>query len=222
MFRSSRGGTAHSFALVLAFYLGGIGYGSLAVHDRCRRQGSGSVTVPGLAAVILWAGIAGFLVAPAAAWAVIFVPSSVVLPLVFVGATLLGAALPLLSHASIGSEEQAGRKLSGIYLANIAGSASGSFLVGFVLMNYWGVRAICVFLLALGACAALVLLFARHGRITRAAAIGASVAVVLASCSGPLFSRRWLAGAPSVATAHSRHIQLHWMFNDRVIAVSED
>jgi glycosyltransferase involved in cell wall biosynthesis len=32
---------------------------------------------------------------------------------------------------------------------------------------------------------------------------------------------RWLAGVPSVATAHSRHLQLHWMFNDRVIAVSE-
>ena len=29
------------------------------------------------------------------------------------------------------------------------------------------------------------------------------------------------AACPSVATAHSRHIQLHWMFNDRVIAVSE-
>jgi glycosyltransferase involved in cell wall biosynthesis len=32
---------------------------------------------------------------------------------------------------------------------------------------------------------------------------------------------RWFSGAPSVATAHSRHLQLHWMFNDRVIAVSE-
>jgi glycosyltransferase involved in cell wall biosynthesis len=31
---------------------------------------------------------------------------------------------------------------------------------------------------------------------------------------------RWLSGVPSVATAHSRHIQLHWMCNDRVIAVS--
>ena len=32
---------------------------------------------------------------------------------------------------------------------------------------------------------------------------------------------RWMTGVPSVATAHSRHVQLHWMFNDRVIAVSE-
>lgn len=32
---------------------------------------------------------------------------------------------------------------------------------------------------------------------------------------------RWLSGVPSVATAHNRYIQLHWMFNDRVIAVSE-
>jgi glycosyltransferase involved in cell wall biosynthesis len=31
---------------------------------------------------------------------------------------------------------------------------------------------------------------------------------------------RWLAGVPSVATAHSNHVQLHWMFNDAVIAGS--
>ncbi|MFN2169427.1 MAG: glycosyltransferase family 4 protein, partial [Anaerolineae bacterium] len=32
---------------------------------------------------------------------------------------------------------------------------------------------------------------------------------------------RLLTGIPSVATAHNTHIQLHWAFNDRVIAVSE-
>jgi glycosyltransferase involved in cell wall biosynthesis len=32
---------------------------------------------------------------------------------------------------------------------------------------------------------------------------------------------RWLAGVPSVATAHSNHFQLHWMLNDSVIAGSE-
>jgi glycosyltransferase involved in cell wall biosynthesis len=32
---------------------------------------------------------------------------------------------------------------------------------------------------------------------------------------------RWLSGVPCVATAHNRHLQLHWMFNDLVIAVSE-
>ena len=32
---------------------------------------------------------------------------------------------------------------------------------------------------------------------------------------------RRMYGIPSVATANNRHIQLHWMFNDRVIAASE-
>jgi glycosyltransferase involved in cell wall biosynthesis len=32
---------------------------------------------------------------------------------------------------------------------------------------------------------------------------------------------RWFAGVPSVATAHSRRVQPHWMFNDLVIAVSD-
>jgi len=32
---------------------------------------------------------------------------------------------------------------------------------------------------------------------------------------------RWFSGVPCVATAHNRLLQLHWMFNDHVIAVSE-
>jgi len=32
---------------------------------------------------------------------------------------------------------------------------------------------------------------------------------------------RWFGKVPCVATAHSRHVQLHWMFNDLVIAVSD-
>jgi glycosyltransferase involved in cell wall biosynthesis len=32
---------------------------------------------------------------------------------------------------------------------------------------------------------------------------------------------RWFAGVPSIATAHARHFQPHWMFNDLVIAVSD-
>ena len=32
---------------------------------------------------------------------------------------------------------------------------------------------------------------------------------------------RWTTGVPCVATAHSRSVQLHWMFNDLVIAVSD-
>ncbi|MHC4399256.1 MAG: glycosyltransferase family 4 protein [Planctomycetota bacterium] len=32
---------------------------------------------------------------------------------------------------------------------------------------------------------------------------------------------RWMSGLPCVATAQNRHVQLHWMFNDRVIACSE-
>ncbi len=32
---------------------------------------------------------------------------------------------------------------------------------------------------------------------------------------------RRLYGIPSVATANNRHVQLHWMFNDRVVAASE-
>jgi glycosyltransferase involved in cell wall biosynthesis len=40
-----------------------------------------------------------------------------------------------------------------------------------------------------------------------------------ANCFGVLL--KWVSGVPSVATAHARSFQLHWMWNDHVIGVSE-
>lgn len=217
------GGRAPSFALVLAFYLGGIGWGSRVVHDFCRkRNGGGGVTIPILAVVVIWGGIVGYVVAPASAAVTTFAAYQWMLALVFVGAGLLGAALPLVSHASIRSEEQTGRKLSYLYLGNIAGSASGSFLVGFVLMNCWSVRTICVFLLVLGTCAGVALLLTRHGRMTRAATIGLVGAVVLASASGPLFSRIYEKLLYKVAFGRRAALQYTIENRSGVIAVAEE
>lgn len=188
MYSFATGGSAPSFALVLAAYLGGIGCGSLAVHYFCRRRQGARVSIPVIAGVVLWGGIVGFLVAPGGAMLGTVTAYQRMLALIFVGAGLLGAALPLLSHASIGSREETGRKLSYLYLANIAGSASGSLIVGFVLMNLWGVRTICVLMLALGVGTALALLLARHGRVTRSAVLGVGVALLLVAFSGQLFS----------------------------------
>jgi hypothetical protein len=74
-------------------------------------------------------------------------------------------------------------------LSNIVGSTLGSFLVGFVVIEYWSTRATSLLLLALGLIVASVLA-ARAGARGRNAifAVGCVVGLVLALASGPLFS----------------------------------
>ena len=72
------------------------------------------------------------------------------LPLVAVAAGLLGATFPLICHISVGADSEAGAGLSYLYLSNIIGSAAGSWIVGFILMDYWSLRGISVFVALLG------------------------------------------------------------------------
>jgi len=71
----------------------------------------------------------------------------------FLVATLLGAVFPILCKLGLTSREDTGRGVGFIYVANILGSAAGSLLVGFVLMNYCGMRCLAA---ALGAMAIII------------------------------------------------------------------
>ncbi len=184
------GGRASCFALLLAFYLAGIAYSSLAVRDACRRKlrANPRRATAVLVALMLWGGVASFLVGPALASGVRYFPYQVTYTLVFVGASLLGAAFPLLSHIAVRPNDRAGSAVSYVYLANIVGSASGSFVVGFVLMNHWPVQTICSVLLATGTLAAFFLSLHNGSRATRLAVCGLVSAALVFLCSSRLFS----------------------------------
>lgn len=66
--------------------------------------------------------------APSLAW-----PAALVL--VAVAAGMLGAAFPLVAHLAIPPDARSGERLSILYLADILGSASGSVLTGYVLLD---------------------------------------------------------------------------------------
>jgi spermidine synthase len=184
------GGRAACFALLLGFYLAGIACGSLAVGDYCRDKlrKVPALALPALGALIVWAGVASFMVAPALANAATHVPYIFTFPLVFIGASLLGSAFPLVSHAAISPTGQAGRKVSYMYIANIAGSASGSFVVGFILMDHWPIRTICLALLAVATLAAAGLLLLQPSHAKRYTITGIAAALLVALGSGQLFS----------------------------------
>ena len=161
----------------------------IAVQEQRSRPRDG--TVPGakraMAITVLWGNIAAFLVAPVLALSSRF---HLIFPVPFVGAALLGATFPLISHASIDpNERNAGAKLSYLYLSKILGSACGSFAVGFVIVNYFSTKTISFGLLAPGGILGCGLMIAGRGSILnwrRAVALAAALCVVEAS--GPLYS----------------------------------
>lgn len=185
------GGNPKTFAYVLAAFLAGIAWGSLVARRVCTSQAITGALLRRIALLVMSANLLGFLTVPLVAFAVRHVDYVMTLPLIAVTAGLLGATFPLLNHIAVPSDTRVGEGLSWLYLSNIAGAALGSFLVGFVLMDWWGLQTIELALALLGVAVGLTLLVAgRPARFDRLVATGAGVAVCAAfivSCR-PLYA----------------------------------
>ena len=111
--------------------------------------------------------------------------------IIALGAALLAATFPLISHITIANDNGAGYGVSLLYFSNIVGSALGSFVVGFVLMNIWGVRDISVFLVLVGVALGISLLAAGgpSRREMHSALAGAgAICVAILALANPLFN----------------------------------
>jgi predicted membrane-bound spermidine synthase len=185
------GGTAPCFAMLLAFYLLGIAYGSFAVRDACRQKLGNDVqrTLGATAIVVILGTVAAFLLGPALARWVGHLDYHLSYILVFVAAALLGSAFPLLAHAAIDPAQGSGKQIGYLYMSNIVGSTLGSFLVGFVILDVWSTRATSLLLLALGFAAACILAFLSGPKLPKGIfAVGSIACLALACSAGPLFS----------------------------------
>ncbi|MBZ5618172.1 MAG: spermidine synthase [Acidobacteriia bacterium] len=185
-------GLAQCFAYVLGAFLAGIAFGSWLSRRICRQATSDVVRLArSISVLVLLASLLGFSIVPLVALAVRHVNYVWTLPLVAVTAGMLGATFPLLCHISVRPDAGAGAGLSYLYLGNIIGSAAGSWVVGFVLMDWFSLRWISVILALLGTAMAMALavlagLRGRERAIASAIVSCAAVAIVLAS--GPLFA----------------------------------
>ncbi|MGD0547347.1 MAG: fused MFS/spermidine synthase, partial [Terracidiphilus sp.] len=191
LYSFASGGTAPCFAELLGFYLFGIAYGSFAVRDACRQKLGNDLrrTLGAGATVVLLGSIAAFLLGPALALWVAHFNYRLSYVFVFVAAALLGSAFPLLSHAAIDPVSNSGRRISFIYMSNIAGSTLGSFLVGFVIMDHYSTRATSLLLLGLGFSVAVILALLAGSRAPKGLLVAGGVAcAALALTAGPLFS----------------------------------
>ena len=143
-------GVASSFGLLLGAYLFGLALGSRASAMFCRGAGGEARELRLLALFVALANTIAALVVPAFAWSAKFTDYRLGLVVVAVSAAFSGSVLPLVSHFGIPPDDRAGPRLSYVYLANIVGSAAGSLLTGFVLMDRMSLLAIARVLVVAG------------------------------------------------------------------------
>ena len=174
------GVSPRAFGFLLAAYLLGIALGSAWSRRYCRdRDAAGDPRALRFIGIFLLAANAGgFLVAPALATLATTLHWAWSLLFVCLVAGMFGAVLPLLSHFAIPADDRAGARLSYLYLANIVGSAAGSLLTGFVLMDLFALGEI-VLLLTLGGIACAVVLLVVGSPAGRSRILAAALALAL-------------------------------------------
>src|ERR1700686_1131638 len=133
---------APAFALLLSTFLAGIAAGSYLSEKFTQHESPDAVVhVIGIL-MLLAGGISAYLPWLVAAARFHGLPFLAPAPVFFPTAAMLGSVLPLLCQLSVKADENAGRGVSLIYVSNIVGSVLGSLGIGFVLMQYFGLRQI--------------------------------------------------------------------------------
>jgi len=177
---------APAFALLLATYLGGIAAGAY-LSERFTQRANPEIVVRTMGLLLLAAGALSPFLPPLVAFLAhrnLFYLWSA--PAFFLVAALTGSVLPLLCQLSVGANREAGRHVSLIYAANIAGSVAGSLGIGFVWLQYSGLRAVCLELAALGVLASIFVLFGASQQVAWkpawiAAVLGVAGGLILAA-----------------------------------------
>jgi spermidine synthase len=190
------GSSASAFALTLGAFLVGLASGSREASTICRQTVDRAIRR--MLRDVIIANLLGFLFLPLLGHLTWLGPGvlGVALLMVYLVARHWGSLLPCLAHLGIAADSRAGMRTALLYLANIIGSASGSILVGFILMDHLGLVGLAVLLGVLGlACVVLLALATplprRAKRIRIGAAVGLAVigALALPSFTTDLFDR---------------------------------
>lgn len=178
------GATAAAFGMLLGFYLLGLAVGAWIAGMWCQDMDARGDRrlLRRTAWFFVVANAVGFLVLPGMAWFAGFGAWPASMALVTVAAAMFGAVLPLVSHFAVAPSRLAGRGVSYLYVSNIIGSVTGSFLTGFVLLQFLPLRGVALVLVLLGFLVALgLLVLSRPDRPVLVAGGVGIVALALAS-----------------------------------------
>jgi spermidine synthase len=131
---------APAFALLLSTYLAGIAAGSF-LAERLLEGKNRAAILKTIGVLMLTAGVISVYLPPAVgALMARRIPFLMSAPGFFVAAALIGSVLPLACQLAVTADDKAGRGVAAVYLSNIMGAVLGSLGIGFVWMNYFGLR----------------------------------------------------------------------------------
>jgi spermidine synthase len=188
------GGSPAVFGILLGFYLAGLAIGAHLSRSFCQDATIRAYNPlqPLLVLVLVAADVSAFLVVPVFAWLSTRMPWLQLLPLVSIAAAMFGAPLPIISHLSIPPDTAAGERLGLVYFADIVGSAAGSLVTGYLLLDSLSTEQISIFLALLGLFPAATLLYSgrRSAIVSLARIAGLAVVGLIVTLTAPrLFSR---------------------------------
>jgi spermidine synthase len=211
-FRTVSYATASSstaFAVTLSAFLIGLASGSRRAGENCATL-TRDATMRQAAAALMKATLLGLLFLPLLdhlAWLDRGIVGVAIL-LVYLFARFWGALLPYLAELGVAADDHAGMRTAVLYVANIFGSAAGSILTGFVLMDHFGLVALGMALVAAGLVCALLLVsvlpIPRPEKVLRGAlamAMGLLAAVVFPRWSDNVLENLQWKGVP-----HGEHL----------------
>lgn len=203
---------APAFALLLCTFLAGVAAGSYVCEAWAESQARETI-VQAVGVMLLVAGAASGYLPPLVATLLSRRQSFLLsAPAFFVVAAMIGAVFPLLCRLSIAPDKSAGQKVSWVYISNILGSALGSLGIGFVALQYAGLRPVSMGLGSLAVVLGVVILFFRRGHIgvprawTAVLAVACVVAVPASARFYGLLYERLVFGRSTVAGIPFTHI----------------
>ena len=216
---------APAFAMLLATCLAGIALGSFLTEKWAESQGAASVNLL-LGVLLLSAGAISVYLPPLVATflskKISYLASA---PFFFLASAFVGSVLPVVCQLAISPEQEAGRKVSLVYVSNILGSALGSLGVGFVLTQYFGLNAISLGLGLLAVLLGILVLVFRDGKLGKPpawaviAVCGSLAAIGLSSGSYSLLYERLIFGSrPEARTPFAQIVENR----NGVIAITAD
>ncbi len=178
------GASSASFGILLGAYLAGIAVGSLAVRKLCSTQvGAGAPRHLRYVAILLFAAnLLAFAVVPVTAWLVTFRGWRLMLVLVGLSAGAFGATLPLITHFASPPDDRAGSRVAALFAWNIAGSVTGTFITGFVLLDLLTFQQIALGLVTAGTAVSTLLILGTGLRRSIALATVATGAALVCGC----------------------------------------
>jgi spermidine synthase len=199
------GSSSSAFAATLSAFLIGVASGSRQAGDNCAALTPDGAMRRAVGA-LMKANLVGLLFLPLLghlAWLDRGIAGVAIL-MVYLVARFWGALLPYLAELGVAADGHAGMRTALLYLANILGSAAGSIITGFVLMEHLGLVGIGTALVVAGLVCAVLLIGAltmpRQEKILRtslAMAMGLLAVVAVPRWSTNVLENLQWKGAPS-------------------------